>query len=153
VAGRIDEDRALVSVGLVVGQPGPQPERALDAGLDVVDGDVEVHLHLLVLGAAGPRRVAVELLELERQAGAPVVGSHRHPVVLLGGHRPAEQLLVEGGETARVGRPEDGGGEPVAGSVHPHRVESRTDGVSKCPDAVRGVGRRTRGVHEPGGTS
>ena len=46
-------------------QDRPSRDRMLARGCQVVDGDIEVHLHLLVTRPSGPHRRAIRRLGLE----------------------------------------------------------------------------------------
>lgn len=66
--------------------------RVRTVSLKVVNHDVQVHHHLLVARTGRPHRRDMVGLQLEGQASAATRIGQRHPVRLIGPHRPAEQL-------------------------------------------------------------
>src|SRR6266536_2791784 len=75
MAGRIEHDpqpTPIATLGLVLGFRCAAGDRPRDAGGHVLDPDVEVHLHTLCAGRAGPDRTDVVRLELDLDLGAAV---------------------------------------------------------------------------------
>ena len=92
-------------------------------GVEIVDHDVQVCLHLLVAGVSWPHWRTVPCLLLERQAGPTARRSQRHPVRLVVDDLSVEQLAIEGGELSGVGRPEHRGRQAGRRSLsHGHTV-------------------------------
>ena len=91
VPGRSSSTRTS-SCGWYGAAAAPSARASLALG-QVVDADVEVELHLLVLLTRRPGRRDVTLLPLERQARALRVAARLelHPVVLLVDHVPVEE--------------------------------------------------------------
>lgn len=69
----------------------------MEGGLEVFDPDIEVYLHLLVIGTGGPSRWRVILLELGGQAGVGIGSAQLGPLGILESDIPAEQIPVEEG--------------------------------------------------------
>jgi hypothetical protein len=110
MAGGVEVD-ADALLGLEVGEDRSGGDGAGAGGLQVVHLDVEVHLHPLVAGAGRPGRSDVGRLGLEGQPRPATGRAEGHPVGLVPAERPPQQLLVEAGQGARVGRVEHGGGQ------------------------------------------
>ena len=73
MAGGVEEDPDVL-LGLEVGQDRPGGGGVGSGGLQVVDLDVQVQLHLLIARPGRPGGPDVRLLELERQSGPPPGG-------------------------------------------------------------------------------
>ena len=65
------EVNADVILGLIARQDCPVGDCVLACGGQILDGDIKVHLHLLIARGSRPCRRLVLLLGLERQASAP----------------------------------------------------------------------------------
>jgi hypothetical protein len=110
MAGGVEVD-ADALLGLEAGEDRSGGDGAGAGGLQVVHLDVKVHLHPLVAGAGRPGRSDVGRLGLEGQPRPATGRAEGHPVGLVSAERPPQQLLVEAGQGARVGRVEHGGGQ------------------------------------------
>ena len=107
MAGRVGVHQAVIGVRLEVQQGGADSDCAGSGGLEVVDEEVEVHLHGYV--GARPHRCA-EVVDLLERDGAVRPGDGRPvlaPFVI-----PPVQLGVEGREGERVGCVHGGPAEP-----------------------------------------
>ena len=69
---RIQVDPHII-LRLEVRQHGARRDRLLPGFLKIVDLDIQVHHHLLVLRVGGPRRPDVVILKLETE-GYPTIG-------------------------------------------------------------------------------
>jgi len=103
---RIEHDSYIV-LWLVVGESGANRERILNGGAHVNHPDVEMGLHLLRAGLAGPNRRFVVFLELEREVArcaTPILiaDQHVHPGRRTAGDLPTQQALVELSQRLRV---------------------------------------------------
>ncbi len=119
--GRIEHD-AHELLRLVLGLPGAQPFGSRDGGVEVVDPDVEMQLHLLIARARGPARLEVLVLALEGEPDLTLARLRldHDPVgvVVIVAVAPTQELHVERGEPARVRSAEDGVGQAEGRCTH-----------------------------------
>ena len=108
---RVEHDPDIV-LWLMIAEPGSDLAGKGHAFVEVLDGDVEMHHHLLLAGRGRPGRCRIVRVILERQSSASFGRSQHHPAVfgLFAGsgrladyHHPAEQTFVERGKRSRVG--------------------------------------------------
>jgi hypothetical protein len=104
-----------VVLGLVVRERRACLAGHLAGRVEVVDGDVEVRLHLLVGRTGRPCSRGVELLALEGEPDSAAAWLQHHPLGLVRGALEAQQALVERGEGIRVGRAEHDRGQGQLG--------------------------------------
>jgi len=91
---RIEHDPYIV-LWLIVGKSGSNLERILNGGAHVNHPDVEMELHLLRAGLAGPNRRSVVLFQLEREIArcatpTRIADQHVHPGRGTAGDLPAQ---------------------------------------------------------------
>src|SRR5262245_60890339 len=151
MAGGVEHDaqaRGVAGRRLVLGLYRAALDGPGDAGGDVLDPDVEVHLHALRVRGAGPDGADVVLLPLDLDFRAPVGRTEAGPAVagrLAGAGAgelfdvPAEELLVKAGQRRDVGGVEDGAGDFHLGPFHA-RPPSDTSSASEQCTKVRGGG-------------
>jgi hypothetical protein len=101
--GRVEADPYIV-LGLELGERRALGDRVADARRQVVDLDLQVHHHLLVVRAGGPDGPDVPRFGLEVQALPAARRPQYHPAGFFGAGRPAEEPTVEVGERVGVGR-------------------------------------------------
>jgi len=101
MARRVEVD-ADVLLGLIAGQGCPVGDGVLACGCQILDGDIKMHLHLLIARPGRPYRRLVLRLGLERQASATVGGPQFYPARLVLLHRPAQQPAIEIRQSARI---------------------------------------------------
>jgi hypothetical protein len=97
------EVNADVILGLIAGQDCPARDGMLACGCQILDGDIKMHLHLLIARTGRPYRRLVPRLGLEGQASATIGGPQFHPARLVLLHCPAQQPAVEIRQGARIG--------------------------------------------------
>src|SRR4051794_29155602 len=148
VPRRIEHD-PYVGLRLVFRSPRSELDGVGNTCVQIVDGDVEVHHHLLLTCRRRPHRRLVTGLVLERETGAPFRWLQHHPTVLswlarsrrlADGDRPSQQPFVERGETSRVRSAEHGCGKGCAGSSHRLivRHSSTSRSLNRLTRAARG---------------
>ena len=106
VARGIQVDADVV-LGLMPGQDRPGGDRVRACCCQVLDGNIKMHLHLLIARAGGPHRRHVLRLGLERQASVTIVGTQLHPAGLVLLDLPAQQSAIEVRQRACIGRVKD----------------------------------------------